>query len=686
LGLNTGLLPFPILFIMTSELNLTLNVSPGTEDGVVRIDPSDMRLLGVVPGDIVALVGIRTCYARVQPAFMEDRNQRLALGSQTLVRNTGFRPGSRIQVSAFRQEPALAEKVTLQVEDDIDQIHLMARARMLSNCWHERTVLCKDWLGIPSLDRNPLYAQVIETLPGGLVQIGSGTEFSFIASGKKEGAVGLAGLRDLYRTCMSLAGARIKERIAGSARSVLLTGPSGCGKATLVKRLAEDMELPLFVLDAHNLLDRRLLDNSAETGLFLAEVARKGPCIILLDHLGALAMDGRAAEPLAAAVRSVLAQISAALEEAMMHNSIMTFGVSSDPVTAYFREFARFDLTLPVDVPNRLERQEILLLATRHVPLAGDVDLRAVASATSGAVARDLKQLVTIAASLSRKPKVDGEDFAAAFRHLEPMESKIVRCDIPDVPWHDIAGLDEIKQLIRETLVWSLCPNERLSSSGIRPPRSILLSGGQGTGKTSLARALAWVIPLNFIEINCNSLSPMDAAAAAEIVHESFLLARRKTPCLVFMDDIDVLFTAHSETSEGTGGRHPVIAQLLNELDGLAGISGVVVIAATNRPDRLSVDIMRPGRFDYAVTLPMPDHNARSKILQIHARKLPLAADVDFDRLAAATQSFSPAELVNLCNRVGLMAMRQSMDAEQKGVVPPVVNAALFDQALRGRK
>jgi transitional endoplasmic reticulum ATPase len=111
-----------------------------------------------------------------------------------------------------------------------------------------------------------------------------------------------------------------------------------------------------------------------------------------------------------------------------------------------------------------------------------------------------------------------------------------------------------------------------------------------------------------------------------------------------------------------------------------------VVIASTNRPDRLTIDIMRPGRFDYAVTLPMPDHTARKKILEIHARKLPLAADVDFDRLATATQSMSAAELANLCNRVGLMALRQSLDGEYGGVLPPVVNAALFDQALRGRK
>ncbi|MDD5587183.1 MAG: AAA family ATPase, partial [Alphaproteobacteria bacterium] len=251
--------------------------------------------------------------------------------------------------------------------------------------------------------------------------------------------------------------------------------------------------------------------------------------------------------------------------------------------------------------------------------------------------------------------------------------------------WHDVAGLDDTKRLMRETLEWSLRHDEKFAANGVRPPCSILLSGGQGTGKTSLVRALASVIPLNFVEISCPVLTTRDADASARTIHDCFALARRKAPCLVFLDDIDVLFESQG-ASEPVSVPRPVVARLLNELDGLALFPGVVVIASTNRPDRLTMDVLRPGRFDYAVALPMPDHAARKKILEIHARKLPLAADVDFDRLAAATQSMSPAELANLCNRVGLIALRQSLGGEQGGVIPPVVNAALFEQALRGRK
>jgi transitional endoplasmic reticulum ATPase len=305
---------------------------------------------------------------------------------------------------------------------------------------------------------------------------------------------------------------------------------------------------------------------------------------------------------------------------------------------------------------------------------------------TADATARDLCRLVKTASSLAQGARLTDKDFVSAFRHIEPSAAAEVRCDIPDVLWHDVAGLDDIKRLMRETLEWSLRHDEKFASNGVSPPRSILLSGGQGTGKTSLVRALASVIPLNFIEISCPVLTTHNADVAARMLHDCFALARRKAPCLVFLDDIDVLFEGHGSSSESESTPLPAVARLLSELDGLAMFSGVAVIASTNRPDRLTMDVLRPGRFDYAVSLPMPDHAARKKILEIHARKLPLAADVNFDRLADDTQGLSPAELANLCNRVGLMAIRQSLGDDRGGIIPPVVNAALFDQALRGRK
>lgn len=670
---------------MPSELSLTLQISSQIDDGIVRLDPADMRLLNILSREVVALSGARKSYARVLPASMEDRNQRLAIVSPLLSCNIGVQTGHKAEVLAERKAPMLAESLTLQVADDLDRLNLLVRQKLLNGFWYERPVIVGDWLRMPSLDRNPLLAQVAETKPEGLVQVGHSTVYSITTEQENPRLPPLGGLRDIYRTCQFMATERLKSGLNDAARSVLLTGPSGCGKARLVKRLAEELQVPIVILGANQLLDKMLAGVITDLGVSLTELARRGPTIILLDHLEVLSRRENDTAALHAASRAVVSQICALLDEAAMQPGIMIFGVGSGAINFRFRENRRFDVILPVDAPNSLERHEILLVSTRSLPLLDSVNLGKVAAAATGATARDLGQLVSTASHLAQGPRLTDYDFQAAARHVEYSAAGDVRCDIPSMAWNDVAGLDDIKKLLRETLSWSLKFREQFDEAGVKPPRSILLSGGKGTGKTSLVRALANIIPLNFIEIDCSLLGASDAEKAVQVIRDSFILARRKAPCLVFFDDIDVLFDVQDATETGIKAS-PVIPRLLIELDGLALMPGVMVVAATNRPDRLSVEILTPGRFDYAATLPMPDTAARKKILQIHAHKLPLAADIDFDHLANITHGMSPADIANLCNRVGLLALRQSLSEEHGAIVPPAVSAVLFEQVLRGRK
>ncbi len=669
---------------MVSELTLTLKTSPDVEEGVVRLDPSDMRLLNVIAGDYVALTGLRTAYARVLPSFMEDRNQRLASINDFFLRNTGLQSGHKVQINAERKRPRVAESITLRVEDELDLLHVMARQKQLGTYWQERAVVAEDWLRVPSLDQYPLPAQVIKTSPDSLVHIGHGTRFIIETLHQDEKLTKLGGLRGIYRLCRKLVQSRLKSGLKDSASTILLTGPSGCGKARLVKRLGEEVEVPVVTLDVHHMLDKKLASNSHELDISLTDIARRGSVILLLDNLQALVPHDNAPSALVAASRVVVAQLCALLDEAAMQPTIMVFATVSGPIEPRFIEGNRFEVVLPVDAPNMLERYEVLYLATRGLPLADKVDLMSLAEMTSGAVARDLCQLAATASRIGHASKITENDFILALRHNTYPVAEDVRCDIPTSSWNDIGGLDDIKQLLRDTLSWSLTHRERFVEAGVKPPRSILLSGGIGTGKTSLVRALANIIPINFIEMACSTLASCDPLSSVRSIKDIFALARRKAPCLVFFDDIDFLF--ESMDAEGSRGVSPITAQMLNELDGLALMPGVVVVAATNRPDRLSEDILQPGRFDFAVTLPMPDYAARKKILHIHARKLPLAADIDYDRLANVTQGMSPAEIATLCNRVGLMALRQSLSSDHGSGVPPVANAALFEQVMRGRK
>jgi transitional endoplasmic reticulum ATPase len=672
---------------MVSEISLTLTESKEVEDGVVRLDPLDMRLLNLQPGDTVALVGQRTTYARARAAFMEDRNQRLASVGPLLRANLGLAAGEKVRIPEERTRPEIADTITLEVEDDLDSLHLRARLRELSVLWHGRCVSAQDLLVLPGLERHPLRVRVAETKPAHVVQIGSGTSFVVNALRAVSSLPPLGGLRDLYRTCSELARARLKENHPSAAHAVLLTGPTGCGKARLVSRLTEELGLFSVVLDAHQLIDRAVVSGTAELDVSLTALAKRGPTIIVLDHLDAIKDGGADGAPaIVAAQRSILAQLCALLDELRLHPGVMVFAVASDDIAPRFYDHGRFDLVLPVEAPNRFGRHEILALATQGVPLADGLDLARIAAMTPGTTARDLLQLVASASLLSVDVKAGEGDFVSAYRAINPSAASEVRCDIPTTSWEDVAGLDDIKQLMRETLSWSLRHHEKFAISGVRPPRSILLSGGQGTGKTSLVRALAGFTPLNFIEVACPLLAARSIPDAVSFIRESFALARRKAPCLVFFDDIDVLFEIAGPTVADAPHLHPIVAQLLAELDEINLIFGVVVVAATNRPDRLTTEVLRPGRFDFAVTLPMPDVGARKKVFEIHAHKLPLADDVDFDRLAAITQGMSPAEIANLCSRVGLMALRQSLNSGDGAALPPVVNADLFEQSLRGRK
>ncbi len=673
---------------MSAEITLNIKLSPDVDDGYIRLDPMDMRVLGIQTGDVLRLEGRRTTYARALPTLMEDRNQRLAVAPALLVNNMKAMDGEKIQVTTAAGAMPYAESLMLIADDDLDRLHLSVQMRHLTSLWAHRVVTVGDKLLLPTRDRQPLTVEVACPRGQGPFQIGSGTLFTVSVRDEKKDYLTLGGVRDVYRTCCDIAKSRLLAEQDTAARSILLTGPAGCGKSRLVVRLGQETDVPIEVFDAHQMLDRWLIQGPYELDVTLTSYARRGPTILLLDHLDALTIVQEASGALVAAQRGVLALLFGLLDEMPMHKNLLLAAVASGPIDPRFQAQQRFDLILPVDAPDRLARQEILSLATRHIPLQDDVDLPRLAAMTAGATARDLCQLVTSASVATQEPKVASADFVTALRAASFSAATEVRCDIPTTSWDDVAGLDDIKQLMRETLLWSLRYQDKFAAAGVTPPRSILLSGGEGTGKTSLVRALGAYMPVNFIEIACSPLAALGPIAAVRMIRESFVMARRKSPCLIFFDDLDVLFEIAATVSpDGEQAYlHPIVAQLGAGLDSLSFLPGVVVIAATNRPDRLTTEILRPGRLDFAVTLPLPDLAARKKILEIHAHKLPLSGDVNFDYLAQATQGLSPAEIANLCGRVGLLALRQSLSSPDGGVMPAVASAALFEQCLRGRK
>jgi cell division protease FtsH len=228
------------------------------------------------------------------------------------------------------------------------------------------------------------------------------------------------------------------------------------------------------------------------------------------------------------------------------------------------------------------------------------------------------------------------------------------------VTFGDVAGVDEAKEEVAE-LVDFLRDPSKFQKLGGRIPRGVLMVGSPGTGKTLLARAIAGEAKVPFFSISGSDFVEMFVGVGAARVRDMFEQAKKNAPCIVFIDEIDAV---GRQRGAGLGGgndeREQTLNQLLVEMDGFEGTSGVIVIAATNRPDVLDPALLRPGRFDRQVVVPLPDIRGREQILMVHIRKVPIAPDVDASIIARGTPGFSGADLANLVNEAALFAARGS--------------------------
>jgi transitional endoplasmic reticulum ATPase len=255
------------------------------------------------------------------------------------------------------------------------------------------------------------------------------------------------------------------------------------------------------------------------------------------------------------------------------------------------------------------------------------------------------------------------DDFLAALAEVEPSAIREVFTEVPDVGWEDVGGLQEVKQLLTETVEWPLRHEALFEHASVRPPTGILLHGAAGTGKTLLAKALAQESEANFIAVKGPQLLSMWVGESERGVREVFRKARQAAPCIVFFDEIDALVPRRGSAAD-TQATERVVSQLLSELDGIEELKGVAVLAATNRMDRVDPALLRPGRFDFLVELPVPNREARVEIVRVHTRGMPLADDVDADALADQTEEFVGADIEGLCRRAALLAIREFLEDE----------------------
>jgi cell division protease FtsH len=240
------------------------------------------------------------------------------------------------------------------------------------------------------------------------------------------------------------------------------------------------------------------------------------------------------------------------------------------------------------------------------------------------------------------------------------LESSVRQAEVPKVTFDDVAGQASVKRDVAELVAYLKDP-ETFRQLGAELPRGVLLMGPPGTGKTLMARALAGEAGVPFYSISGSEFIEVFVGVGASRVRRLFEEAKKHAPSIIFIDELDSIGRTRGT---GLGGGHDereqTLNQILAEMDGFGGHEAVIVLAATNRPDVLDPALLRPGRFDRHLTLDLPDRRDREALLKVHTRKVPMAADVDFERIAAGTPGFSGADIKNLVNEAALLAVRES--------------------------
>ncbi|WP_254544318.1 AAA family ATPase [Halomarina pelagica] len=453
-------------------------------------------------------------------------------------------------------------------------------------------------------------------------------------------------------------------------KGVLLHGPPGTGKTLIAKAVANEVAAHFITISGPEIVSKYKGESEERIREKFEEARANAPTILFIDEVDSI---GGARDEDADMENRVVAQLLTELDGLRGRDEIVVIGATNrvDAIDPALRRGGRFDREIEIGVPNEGGRREILDVHTRGMPLADDVDLDALAGRTHGFVGADVRSLTTEAAMSAlrryRDERDDGEgdapdllvtraDFESAMAAVDPSAMREYVVETPLTTFEDVGGLAEAKATLRETVLWPLSYERLFAATNTAPPSGILLYGPPGTGKTLLARAIAGESGVNFIHVAGPELIDKYVGESEKAIREVFERARQTAPTIVFFDEIDALAGRRGESHEVT---ERVVSQLLTELDGLAANPNLVVLAATNRYEALDPALLRPGRLEAHVEVPLPDEGARRAILAVHTDGKPLAEDVDLDELAADTVGYSGAELEALVRQASLLAIRE---------------------------
>ncbi len=672
--------------------------------GKVRIDQRIMRKLGVNPGDIVEIEGKRKTAAIVWPAYPEDQDESIIRMDGLIRKNAGVSIGEKVIVRKANARPATLVKLApSSFSITVDS----AFVNFVKKRLYDYPLTQGDTVLIPVLGQAIPFTVVL-TKPSGIVLVTEDTNIVILEKPAEEIRVprvtyeDIGGLHEAIQKIREMVELPLKhpelfKRLGiDPPKGVLLYGPPGCGKTLLAKAVANETDAHFISINGPEIMSKFYGESEQRLREVFEEAKQHAPSIIFIDEIDAIAP--KREEVTGEVEKRVVAQLLALMDGLEARGDVIVIGATNRPnaLDPALRRPGRFDREIEIGVPDKQGRYEILLIHTRNMPLASDVDLKKLAEITHGFVGADLAALCREAAMKALRrylPQIDLQqeripeevleklqvtmrDFMEAFKEITPSAMREVYIETPNVRWSDIGNLEEAKRELREAVEWPIKYPDAFKRMGIRPPRGILLFGPPGCGKTLLARAVATESEANFISVKGPELLSKWVGESEKAVREIFRKARMAAPAIIFLDEIDAIAPMRGLGYGDSRVTERVISQLLTEMDGLITLENVVVIGATNRPDILDPALLRPGRFDRLIYIPPPDYKARIEILRIHTRSMPLSDDVSLEEIARLTEGYSGSDLEAVCREAAMAALREDISAKY-------VTRRHFEYALR---
>lgn len=663
--------------------------------GIARLDPKDMEKIDASVGDIIELEGKKKTVAKVMPAYMEDRgkgiiqidgiireNGQIGLDEKIRIKKTEYKPANKVILAPMTVSSLRGDRDTRYIGRLLEGLPLVTGDRVRANLFGTRScdfrVVNTVPKGLPViLQPNTLIEMKEEEVPER--RRGLRLSYEDIGGLDKE----IQRIREMIE--LPLKYPQVFERLGiEPPKGVFLYGPPGCGKTLIARAVANETDAYFTSISGPEIMGKFYGESEARLRSLFDNAQAHAPAIIFLDEIESIAPKREEMGAEKQVERRVVAQLLSLMDGLESRGQVIVIAATNIPnaVDPALRRPGRFDREISIPIPDKNARLEIIQIHTRGMPLSDDVDLEKLASITHGFVGADLEALAREAAMTSLRkilPKVNFEleeipyetllelevttdDFMEALKEVGPSAIREVFVEVPDVKWEDVGGLQDIKDELIEAVEWPLKYPEIFAKAKTNPPKGIILHGPPGTGKTLIAKAAANESEVNFIAVSGPSLMSKYVGESERGVREVFRKAKQASPCILFFDEIDALVPQRGTLGDTTRVTERVISQFLSELDGIEELKGVVVLAATNRIDIVDPAILRAGRFDLILELPIPDQKARIEILKIHTKGKPLAKNINLNELAQETKDWTGADIEAMVRRASMQAVKEAIE------------------------